>query len=66
MVIKHYNSTIEISLVEEEYKIIKDLESQIEAQIVSIKTYGLLVEFGLSGFGLIHENNFIKDKICIV
>lgn len=30
----------------------------IDAQIVSVQKYGFFVEFGLSGTGLIHKNNF--------
>ncbi|MHC8944254.1 S1 RNA-binding domain-containing protein [Advenella incenata] len=31
---------------------------QIEGQIVSIQAYGIFVEFGLNGSGLVHKSNF--------
>jgi hypothetical protein len=37
--------------------------SQIEAQITSIQPYGLFVEFGLNGNGLIHKSNFNKPRL---
>ncbi|WP_345816716.1 type I restriction endonuclease (plasmid) [Paraburkholderia sp. PREW-6R] len=32
--------------------------SQLEAQIVSVQDYGVFVEFGLDGSGLVHKSNF--------
>ncbi len=40
--------------------------SEVEAQVVSIQPYGIFVEFGLEGTGLIHKskfNNLDKDSI---
>lgn len=40
--------------------------SQIEAQIVSIQNYGIFVEFGLSGAGLIHKSKFSIDNTNVL
>jgi len=38
---------------------------QIEAQIVSVQTFGLFVEFGLRGHGLVHISTFNNHKCYI-
>lgn len=37
--------------------------SQLEAQIVSVQDYGIFVEFGLDGSGLVHKSNFNGVKV---